>query len=56
VPRNFRQIEARKLDRFLLLDPAEILYFYMDHGIVRARTRRQSVGQLSIERSGAGIK
>src|SRR6201997_4278762 len=28
VPRDFRQIVARKLDRFLLLDPAEILYFY----------------------------
>jgi DNA-binding LytR/AlgR family response regulator len=38
VPPDFRQIVARKLDRFLLLDPAEILYFYMDHGIVRART------------------
>jgi DNA-binding LytR/AlgR family response regulator len=38
VPRNFRQIVARKLDRFLLLDPAEILFFYIDHGIVRART------------------
>ena len=29
---------ARKLDRFLLLDPAEVLYFYIDNGIVRART------------------
>jgi DNA-binding LytR/AlgR family response regulator len=38
VPRNFRQIVARKLDRFLLLDPLDILYFYIDHGIVRART------------------
>jgi DNA-binding LytR/AlgR family response regulator len=38
VPRNFRQIVTRKLDRFLLLDPDEILYFYMDHGIVRVRT------------------
>jgi two-component system LytT family response regulator len=40
---NFRQIVARKLDRFLLLDPAEILYFYMDHGIVRARTSDDTV-------------
>src|SRR5580704_13473372 len=43
VPPNFRQIVARKLDRFLLVDPAEILYFYMDHGIVRARTSDDNV-------------
>src|ERR1700730_18190086 len=43
VSRNFRQIVARKLDRFLLLDPAEILYFYMDHSIVRARTSHDNV-------------
>ncbi|HXM25707.1 MAG TPA: LytTR family DNA-binding domain-containing protein [Chthoniobacterales bacterium] len=43
VPPNFRQIVARKLDRFLLLDPADILYFYMDHGIVRARTSDDNV-------------
>jgi two-component system LytT family response regulator len=43
VPRNFRQIVARKLDRFLLLEPAEILYFYIDHGIVRARTNEDTV-------------
>jgi DNA-binding LytR/AlgR family response regulator len=43
VPRNFRQIVARKLDRFLLLDPSDILYFYMDHGIVRARTSTDNV-------------
>src|ERR1700730_4587536 len=43
VPPNFRQIVARKLDRFLLLDPAEILYFYMDHSIVRARTSHDNV-------------
>ena len=43
VPRNFRQIVARKLDRFLLLDPDEVLYFYMDHGIVRARTSDDTV-------------
>ena len=43
VPRNFRQIVARKLDRFLLLDPLEILYFYIDHGIVRARTSNDTV-------------
>ncbi len=43
VPPNFRQIVARKLDRFLVLDPTEILYFYMDHGIVRARTSDDNV-------------
>jgi two-component system, LytTR family, response regulator len=43
VPRNFRQIVARRLDRFLLLDPSEILYFYIDHGIVRARTDEDTV-------------
>ena len=43
VPRNFRQIVARKLDRFLLLDPAEVLYFYIDHGIVRARINNDTL-------------
>jgi two-component system, LytTR family, response regulator len=43
VPRNFRQIVARKLDRFLLLDPAEVVYFFIDHGIVRARTNSDTV-------------
>jgi DNA-binding LytR/AlgR family response regulator len=43
VPRNFQQIVARKLDRFLLLDPAEVLYFYIDHGIVRARVSNDTV-------------
>ena len=43
VPPNFRQIVARKLNRFLLLDPSEILYFYIDHGIVRARTTEDTV-------------
>jgi two-component system, LytTR family, response regulator len=43
VPRNFRQIVARKLDRFLLLDPTEVVYFYIDHGIVRARTSNDTV-------------
>ena len=43
VPRNFQQIVARKLDRFLLLDPADVLYFYIDHGIVRARTNNDTV-------------
>jgi two-component system, LytTR family, response regulator len=32
------QIVARKLDRLLLLDPAEIYFFFIDHGIVRAKT------------------
>jgi two-component system, LytTR family, response regulator len=43
VPRNFQQIVARKLDRFLLLDPTEVLYFFIDHGIVRARTSNDTV-------------
>ena len=38
LPGSFRQIVARKLDRLLLLDPAEVLFFYIDQGIVRART------------------
>jgi len=40
--RDFRQIVARKLDRFLILDPDDILFFYIDHGIVRARTSDDS--------------
>jgi two-component system, LytTR family, response regulator len=35
---GFRHIVARKYDRFVLLDPSNILYFYIDNGIVRART------------------
>jgi DNA-binding LytR/AlgR family response regulator len=35
---GLRHIVARKYDRFLLLDPSKILYFYIDNGIVRART------------------
>jgi two-component system LytT family response regulator len=34
---------ARKLDRFLLLDPGDVVYFYIDHGIVRARTSNDTV-------------
>lgn len=29
---------ARKYDRFLLLDPSNIRYFYIDNSIVRVRT------------------
>jgi two-component system, LytTR family, response regulator len=43
VPRNFQQIVARKLDRFILLDPADVFYFYIDHGIVRARISNDTV-------------
>jgi DNA-binding LytR/AlgR family response regulator len=43
VPRNFRQIVARKLDRLILLDPHDIFFFYIDHGIVRARTSDDTV-------------
>jgi two-component system LytT family response regulator len=43
VSRNFQQIVARKLDRFILLDPADVFYFYIDHGIVRARISNDTV-------------
>lgn len=35
-------IVARKLDRFLLLDPSEVMFFYMENGVVRARTASES--------------
>ncbi len=35
-------IVARKLDRLLLLDPREVMFFYMDSGVVRARTAAES--------------
>jgi len=40
---RFRRLVARKLDRFLVLDPSEILYFYVDNRIVRPRTVHDTV-------------
>jgi two-component system LytT family response regulator len=36
------RIVGRKANRLLLLDPAEICFFYLDTGILRARTATQS--------------
>jgi len=36
------QIVARKRDRFVLLDPEEILYFSAEDGLVRAKTATES--------------
>src|SRR5258708_12630360 len=43
VPRNFQQIVARKLDPFLLFDPAEVLYFYIHHLTLRARITTNTI-------------
>jgi two-component system, LytTR family, response regulator len=43
VSQRLEHIVARKLDRFLLLDPSEILFFYMENGMVRARTATDSL-------------
>lgn len=40
--RPLEHIVVRKLDRRLLLDPAEVLFFYMENGVVRARTAAES--------------
>jgi DNA-binding LytR/AlgR family response regulator len=37
-----KHIVVRKLDRLLLLDPPEVMFFYMESGIVRARTATES--------------
>ena len=37
-----RQVVGRKRDRFILLNPADILYFSADNGLVRARTATDS--------------
>jgi DNA-binding LytR/AlgR family response regulator len=42
VAQPLKHIVARKLDRLLLLDPTEIMFFYMENGIVRARTAVES--------------
>lgn len=39
---QLEHIVVRRLDRLLLLDPREIVFFYMDNGMVRARTAAES--------------
>ena len=31
------QLVVRKHERLLLIDPADVLYFYVDHGVLRGR-------------------
>jgi two-component system LytT family response regulator len=40
--KRLHRIVCRKGNRLLLLDPAEVLWFYIDGGIVRARTASDS--------------
>jgi two-component system, LytTR family, response regulator len=35
---GIRQLVVREHERLLLVDPADVLYFYVDHGMVRGRT------------------
>lgn len=42
VTQPLKHIVARKLDRLLLLDPSEVMFFYMESGILRARTATES--------------
>jgi DNA-binding LytR/AlgR family response regulator len=42
APRAFERIVARKANRLLLLDPADICFFRIDAGIVRAHTIEES--------------
>ena len=37
-----RQVVGRKRDRFILLDPAEVLYFIAESGVIKARTASDS--------------
>lgn len=39
---QLEHIVVRKLDRLLLLEPREVMFFYMDNGMVRARTATES--------------
>lgn len=39
---QLEHIVVRKLDRLLLLDPREVMFFCMDNGVVRARTAAES--------------
>jgi two-component system LytT family response regulator len=41
-PRGFDRIVARKASRLFLLDPADICFFWMDAGIVRAQATEES--------------
>jgi DNA-binding LytR/AlgR family response regulator len=40
--RPLEYIVVRKLDRLLLLAPSDIMFFYMENGMVRARTATES--------------
>lgn len=42
APRALERIVARKANRLLLLDPADICFFWIDAGIVRAQTIEES--------------
>ena len=39
---RLQRIVCRKQNRFFLLDPAEIIWFYIDGGIVRAQTASEN--------------
>ena len=41
-PRVLAQVVARKRDRIVLLPPAEIIFFQVDNGIVKAKTATDS--------------
>jgi two-component system, LytTR family, response regulator len=40
--RGLERIVARKLDRLFLLEPSQIFYFFIDNGIVRAKTANET--------------
>jgi two-component system, LytTR family, response regulator len=42
APRALVQVVARKRDRFVLLSPAEVIFFQVDTGIVKAKTATDS--------------
>jgi DNA-binding LytR/AlgR family response regulator len=58
---RLEHIVARKLDRLLLLDPGEVMFFYMDNGVVRAKTTTESfwlnyqLGELEAALAGASF-
>jgi DNA-binding LytR/AlgR family response regulator len=37
-----RQVVGRKRDRFILLDPSDVLYFIAESGVIKARTAQDS--------------
>lgn len=59
--RPLERIVARKLDRIFLLDPSEVFFFFMDNGIVRARTSTETfwvnypLGELEQALAGSGF-